>query len=246
MSTSMTRSSTGSRNRRSNSSARASAAYRRQVARWHEPAPSDAVAQWASHSPAPLVFRPVRYPAHYSLVPDATGLFSAYQLRAARKAFSYRDALSHDVHPALMERAYRIVREFRVPYLWLISGYRDTRSTSRHSQGRAMDIVAPGVSNTQLARFARTFGYTGVGEYPQSGFVHIDVRSRSYFWVDRSAPGARSRERQVRRGEAHQADHRARARGELPVEDDAGGDTADATGEQPASELLDAAVPGGS
>jgi hypothetical protein len=223
---------------------RVTPAYRRQVVRWHRRPAPDAVASWEQQAPPPLVFRPVRYPGEYALVPDASGAFSEYQLRAARKAFTYRDALTHDVHPALMERAYRIVREFRVPYLWLISGYRDTRSTSRHSQGRAMDVVAPGVSNAQLARFARGFGFTGVGEYPQSGFVHIDVRARSYFWVDRSAPGARSRERQVRRSEAARADRSARQGGDAPVDDAAeqadseADDQAEATSETP-----DAAVP---
>lgn len=236
---------------------RVTAAYRRQVVRWHRRPAPEAVESWAQQTPPPLVFRPVRYSGEYALVPDASGAFSAYQLRAARKAFTYRDALTHDVHPALVERAYRIVREFRVPYLWLISGYRDTRSTSRHSQGRAMDIVAPGVSNAQLARFARSFGHTGVGEYPQSGFVHVDVRTRSYFWVDHSAPGARSRERQVRRSEAARADRAARARGERAVEDAA--DQADGEESDPleagedggppgaegagASERADAAVP---
>ena len=198
---------------------RASAAYRRQVLRWHERPSAASVAAWEAQTPPPLVFRPVRYPGEYTLVPDAAGLFSEYQLRAARKAFTYRDQLSHDVHPRLMELAYRIVREFRVPHLWLISGYRDGSSTSRHGQGRAMDIVAPGVSNAQLARFARRQGFSGVGEYPNSGFVHVDIRSRSYFWVDSSSPGGRSRERQVRRSEAQRADREARLRGEQPVPD---------------------------
>ena len=198
---------------------RASAAYRRQVVRWHQRPSAEAVLAWEAQTPPPLVFRPVRYPGEYTLVPDAQGLFSEYQLRAARKAFTYRDALSHDVHPRLMELAYRIVREFRVPHLWLISGYRDGSATSRHGQGRAMDIVAPGVSNAQLARFARRQGFSGVGEYPNSGFVHVDIRARSYFWVDSSSPGGRSRERQVRRSEAQRADREARGRGEQPVPD---------------------------
>ena len=242
-STSMARRSSGRRRRRA-PQPRVTAAYRRQVVRWHRRPAADAVAAWEQQTPPPLVFRPVRYPGEYALVPDASGAFSDYQLRAARKAFTYRDALTHDVHPALMERAYRIVREFRVPYLWLVSGYRDTRSTSRHSQGRAMDVVAPGVSNAQLARFARRFGFTGVGEYPQSGFVHIDVRARSYFWVDRSAPGARSRERHVRRSEPQRADQGAPRPGESPVDDAAeqtdgeADDQAEATTEVP-----DPAVP---
>jgi hypothetical protein len=73
-----------------------------------------------------------------------------------------------------------------------------------------------------------------VGEYPNSGFVHVDIRARSYFWVDSSQPGGRSRERQVRRSEAQRADREARARGEqaipdvVEVDDSEGDEEADA------------------
>ncbi len=210
---------------RSRGRSRVSAAYRRQVVRWHRRPTSAQVRAWEAQEPPPLVLRPIRYPGEYVLIPDEQGFFSEYQLGAARKAFTYRDARTHDVHPRLMELAYRLVREFRAPYVWLISGYRSTRSTSRHSQGRAMDIALPGVSNAALARFARRQGFVGVGEYPRSGFVHVDVRARSYFWVDSSNPGARSRERQVRRSESSRYDAAARARGELSVPDI--GDTAE-------------------
>ena len=95
-----------------------------------------------------------------------------------------------------------------------------------------MDIVAPGVPNRRLARFARAQGFVGVGEYPRSGFVHVDVRERSYFWVDSSGPGQRSRERRVRLGEARRHDARARDRGEDVVVDVA--DSEDTPGAAPA------------
>jgi hypothetical protein len=31
----------------------------------------------------------------------------------------------------------------------------------------------------------------GVGYYPNSSFVHVDVRSQNTQWVDRSSPGER-------------------------------------------------------
>jgi hypothetical protein len=55
--------------------------------------------------------------------------------------------------------------------------------------GRAVDIVVPGVPNDEVAGYAREFGRVGVGHYPVSGFVHLDVRDRSFFWRDPSGPG---------------------------------------------------------
>ena len=162
---------------------------------------------------------PSVFPGRYVLLPDGEGRFDERQRYVARKAFTYRDGSSVDIHPRLVELAYRITREFRAPYVWLISGYRTTRRSSRHAQGRAMDIVVPGVPNARLARFARRQGFVGVGQYPRSGFVHVDVRERSYYWVDSSAPGRRSRERRIRRAEGYRNDARARERGEEPVPD---------------------------
>ncbi len=65
-----------------------------------------------------------------------------------------------------------------------------------------------------MAKFARELGFVGVGIYPSSGFVHVDVRDRSYFWVDASAPGRRNRERGILRDLALKSDAAATARGE--------------------------------
>ena len=129
---------------------RASAAYRRQVVRWHARPSAESVAAWEAQTPPPLVFRPVRYAGEYALIPDAQGLFSDYQLRAARKAFTYRDGLSHEVHPRLMALAYRIVREFRVPHLWLISGYRDGKPYGRSYRKAPGFLFEPGKSQVLL------------------------------------------------------------------------------------------------
>ena len=59
------------------------------------------------------------------------------------------------------------------------------------------DLVVPGASDSDVAKFAREVGFVGVGIYPTSGFVHVDARARSYFWVDSSAPGRRNRERGI-------------------------------------------------
>ena len=75
----------------------------------------------------------------------------------------------------------------------LVSGYREargyTRETSRHVGGRAVDIRIPGVANRHVRDFLRQFDDVGVGYYPRSTFVHVDVRRRNAYWVDWSRPG---------------------------------------------------------
>jgi hypothetical protein len=51
-----------------------------------------------------------------------------------------------------------------------------------------------GVKNTDLRDYLRkSFKKVGVGYYPNSTFVHLDVRKdRSAFWIDYSGPGDRA------------------------------------------------------
>jgi Bacterial protein of unknown function (DUF882) len=105
-----------------------------------------------------------------------------------------------------------------VPELKVISAYRlpPPGGHSNHGRGRAMDIIVPGVKDEEVAKFARELGYSGVGIYPTSGFVHVDVRDRSYFWVDTSGPGGRKREQGIMGDLAAKSDAAASKRGEGP------------------------------
>ena len=58
-------------------------------------------------------------------------------------------------------------------------------------------MVVPGVADEEVARFVREMGFVGVGVYPTSQFVHVDIRPRSYFWVDFSGPRMKNRERGI-------------------------------------------------
>ena len=51
------------------------------------------------------------------------------------------------------------------------------------------------MANTELRDFLRSaFQRIGVGYYPNSDFVHLDVRARvSAFWIDYSGPGERAK-----------------------------------------------------
>jgi uncharacterized protein YcbK (DUF882 family) len=88
--------------------------------------------------------------------------------------------------------------------LQIVSGYRNQRKqTSNHFKGRAMDIRIEGVAPKQVRAFAETLdrGGMGIGFYPRSQFVHIDVRSPpSFRWIDNSAPGSNASEKRPPRG----------------------------------------------
>jgi uncharacterized protein YcbK (DUF882 family) len=151
-----------------------------------------------------------------SALGDAGG-FTASDLD--RAAFVLREPSSgnlHPVEPRLVDLVYRIALHFSAPEVRVISGYRTPhgRNASNHGHGRAIDIVVPGAADEDVAKFARELGFVGVGIYPTSGFVHVDVRERSYFWVDASAPGHRNRERGILRDLAIKSDAAATARGE--------------------------------
>jgi hypothetical protein len=145
------------------------------------------------------------------------GGFSAEDLRRAAVAFSQQSpGKVHPLAPRLLDLVYRTMRHFDASVVRVVSGYRRDRAGSRHTQGRAVDMALDGVDNDKLASYLRGLGYVGVGYYPQSGFVHLDVREASYFWIDDSPPGAPSRLVPVFELQARSADASARARGELP------------------------------
>ena len=148
------------------------------------------------------------------------GAFSASDLdRAARFLRDPRTSAMHPIEPRLLARIYRVQRHFEVAELRVISGYRLPKpgGRSNHGRGRALDLVVPGSTDEEVAKVAREQGYCGVGIYPTSGFVHIDVRDRSYFWVDTSGPGAKRRERSILPDLANRADDLAKHRGDTPV-----------------------------
>lgn len=74
----------------------------------------------------------------------------------------------------------------------LVSGFRSDKTNgalrtkskqvaqnSFHKKGQAADIRIPGVSLHNLRNAAYSLDAGGVGYYPKSGFIHVDVRSGS-------------------------------------------------------------------
>jgi uncharacterized protein YcbK (DUF882 family) len=198
----------------------APAVYRTSVNKWHAPKP-DVDAPLDEHGRPKLVLVSLNTGdrAELQAASDAGG-FAASDLD--RAAFVLREPSSgneHPIEPRVVDLAYRIQTHFDAQEIRVISAYRTphVRNASNHGRGRAIDMVVPGVSDADVAEFARELGFVGVGIYPTSGFVHVDVRDRSYFWVDASAPGRRDRERAILGKLATKSDEAAAARGERKV-----------------------------
>ena len=78
--------------------------------------------------------------------------------------------------------------------LEVVSGYRPYSPKqhtphSNHNVGHAMDFRVVGVPNEVVRDYCRTLRNVGVGYYPNSVFVHLDVRNEPAYWVDFSKPG---------------------------------------------------------
>jgi len=148
------------------------------------------------------------------------GGFAAEDLDQAAHVLRSAEGNEHPVEPRTLDVIYRIQRHFDAHEIRIISGYRtpkpDGTGQGLHGRGIAIDFVVPGASDLDVARFARETGFVGVGVYPIASFVHVDVRPRSYFWMDRSGPGRSSRERGILLDVAQRADSAARQRGEAP------------------------------
>jgi len=76
--------------------------------------------------------------------------------------------------------------------LSVVSGYRPTSTGSMHATGRAIDFRLEGAKNEDVVAFCKTLSDTGCGYYPNSSFVHLDVRDPGaghVSWIDASGPG---------------------------------------------------------
>lgn len=189
---------------------------------WHARPSKSVIRAYLKQSPWPaLVLSPVGTTPQQQLMPlTDEGNFDALALDHASAALADKHSgATHPVEPRLLDLVYQASRHFRAPKVHVISGYREETGGSRHAQGRAIDIALPGVTDRQLAAHLRKQGFVGVGLYTRSGFVHLDVRERSYFWVDHSGPNQRSRPRQILSQSAQRYDMLARRRGVVAVTD---------------------------
>lgn len=94
--------------------------------------------------------------------------------------------------PGVLSRVQAIASHYPGKAIRIASSYRPMAARSYHQTGRALDMVVTGVSNEDLVAFCRTLPDTGCGYYPNSSFIHLDVRSPGtghVYWIDASKPG---------------------------------------------------------
>lgn len=124
-------------------------------------------------------------------------------LKGVQKRFDHflrchHTSVQHPMSPRLVRVLYQVGRHFPGRRVEVVSGYRHPSVAknphSPHMQGLACDFRVPGVRNAELRDYLRRdFQKVGVGYYPNSSFVHLDVRKdRSAFWIDYSGPGDRA------------------------------------------------------
>jgi uncharacterized protein YcbK (DUF882 family) len=100
----------------------------------------------------------------------------------------------HEIDPRLIALVGIVSNHFGGRKIEIVSGYRPYSATqytthSNHNRGKALDFRIQGVPNDVLRDFCRTLHNVGVGYYPNSTFVHLDVREAPATWTDYSRPG---------------------------------------------------------
>ncbi len=110
-------------------------------------------------------------------------------LEAKRVLRDWRNNEQHVIHPHLFDLLHDLRAKLgaKGPFQ-VLSGYRSPKtnallharseqvaSKSQHMLGKAMDIDLPGVALDHLHKAALSLRAGGVGFYPDSGFVHVDV-----------------------------------------------------------------------
>ncbi len=181
---------------------------------WHAPAPK---APTDDVGRPKLVLNSLNRTEKVELVPtDEAGDFAPAEVDKATWVIRCGED-QHPIDARLLNLVYAIQKHFGAGEIRFISAYRAPYKGqgSNHGYGRAMDLVVPGATDEEVATYARSLGFAGVGIYPISGFVHVDVRERSFFWVDRSGPGQPNRTTGILAGEAAAADAKARKEGRI-------------------------------
>jgi hypothetical protein len=140
--------------------------------------------------PAPIAMSLTDCAGHPNLA-TLSALSALAQPESSRAAAVDPDSTeARQLNPELLVRLQRIADGFPGHAIEIVSGYRPrARPGSRHHSGDALDLRVEGVDNTVLVTLLRSLAATGVGYYPNSTFVHVDVRANAFYWADRSAPG---------------------------------------------------------
>ena len=91
------------------------------------------------------------------------------------------------IDPRLIDLLYRIAQRTHQKIM-LVSGFRapmfSLATLSYHTRGMAADIRIPGMTPLMARDLAESMGVHGLGYYPVSGFIHVDVRDDNSRWTD--------------------------------------------------------------
>jgi uncharacterized protein YcbK (DUF882 family) len=119
-----------------------------------------------------------------------------WQKRFERFMRCHQTGTTHKMDPRLAHLLYQTARHYEGHRFEVVSGYRHPKVArnprSPHKQGLACDFRLAGIPNAALRDYLRkAYDHVGVGYYPNSVFVHLDVRKNgpSAFWIDYSGPG---------------------------------------------------------
>jgi uncharacterized protein YcbK (DUF882 family) len=171
-----------------------------------EPRPAGLPGEWAALLPAIEVKnRNTGARAKIRLYADDGGMDRSALRHFMRIACSSADApdtpdgeVAEPLDPRLVQLAFRAAYHFKSPAIVVISATR-RGSHGKHGTGDALDFQLEKVKAATLAAYARGYPRAGVGIYthPRTQFVHVDVRERSYHWIDGSPPGVTWREKML-------------------------------------------------
>jgi uncharacterized protein YcbK (DUF882 family) len=153
--------------------------YADMVRRWHQPPPRPP--DLTAGGRPMLVLEVINTNERLELSPlRDDGGFSDADLERAN--YALRDHKTDDrcqIDGRVLDLAYRLEVHFASRALRIVSAFRASSPQSNHGKGRALDLVVPGAKDQEVAHFAETLGFVGVGLYPVSGFIHVDTRPRS-------------------------------------------------------------------
>jgi LysM repeat protein len=146
--------------------------------------------KYAHSPPEPGVLTLTTYKAHYRGRVLEKGRLSA----DARSDISTLLGVKGSRPPVpdrLLRLLVRVSDTFGGRPIRVVSGYRTSSyfSDSRHKQSAAIDFSIYGVPNGVVRQYLLMFENVGVGYYPNSSFVHLDVRPCAMQWVDYAGPG---------------------------------------------------------
>ena len=129
----------------------------------------------------------------------ATGELDAESYRRLRHLMRcLHTGAESPIDPRLIDLLYRISARTHQKIL-LVSGFRapmySMAKLSYHTRGMAADIRIPGMTPLMARDLAESMGVKGLGYYPVSQFIHVDVRDERMRWIDygenrRDADGA--------------------------------------------------------